>query len=410
MLPYWPQHTKTRPGTGGIPPPLNTESEQPAADAAPAQRFHELDALRAFAMLLGVVLHTALFFMPDAWSKAYSAEGYPAEVSGFYTLLFYAIHGFRMPVFFLLSGFFTALLWQRRGLRPLAVQRLKRIGLPLAAGAFTVIPVTTITFLWAFDVFQEVEFSIFWWPLIWLSTLNHLWFLWFLLWLCGGFIVAAKLGVRFDHPIVWWLAIPLTLLPQLLMTEPVFGPDTSEGLAFDPVVLAYYTLFFVFGAFLYRRRIQASRWWTLALAPALTLVFWAGLTLLYDVKEDWAKPLAAVAQVAFAWLMCFGLMGLFRLIAHRERFWVRYLSDASYWIYLWHLPLVVVAFELIAGWRIGSHAKFALINLAVTALLLVVYQLAVRYTPIGTMLNGHRTSQSSIRALHNDHSERSRGI
>ena len=69
-----------------------------------------------------------------------------------------------------------------------------------------------------------------------------------------------------------------------------------------------------------------------------------------------------------------------------------------------------VAFELIAGWRIGSHAKFALINLAVTALLLVVYQLAVRYTPIGTMLNGHRTSQSSIRALHNDHSERSRGI
>ena len=318
---------------------MDTETEQPAADAAPAQRFHELDALRAFAMLLGVVLHTALFFMPDAWSKAYSAEGYPAEVSGFYTLLFYAIHGFRMPVFFLLSGFFTALLWQRRGLRPLAVQRLKRIGLPLAVGAFTVIPVTTIAFLWAFDVFREVEFSIFWWPFIWLSTLNHLWFLWFLLWLCGGFIVAAKLGVRFDHPIVWWLAIPLTLLPQLLMTEPVFGPDTSEGLAFDPVVLAYYALFFVFGAFLYRRRIQTSRWWTLTLAPALTLVFWAGLTLLYDVKEDWAKPLAAVAQAAFAWLMCFGLMGLFRLIAHRERFWVRYLSDASYWIYLWHLPL-----------------------------------------------------------------------
>ena len=301
---------------------MNTETEQPAVAAeagAPSPRFHELDALRAFAMLLGVVLHTALFFMPDAWSKAYSAEGYPAEVSGFYTLLFYAIHGFRMPVFFLLSGFFTALLWQRRGLRPLAVQRLKRIGLPLAVGAFTVIPVTTIAFLWAFDVFQEVEFSIFWWPFIWFSTLNHLWFLWFLLWLCGAFIVAAKLGVKFDHPIVWWLAIPLTLLPQFLMKEPVFGPDTSEGLAFDPVVLAYYALFFVFGAFLYRRRIQASRWWTLALAPALTLVFWAGLTLLYDVKEDWAKPLAAVAQVAFAWLMCFGLMGLFRLIAHRER-------------------------------------------------------------------------------------------
>ena len=351
-------------------------------------RFHELDALRAFAMLLGIVLHAALFFVPDLWSKAYSAEGYPAEVSGFYTLMFFAIHGFRMPVFFLLSGLFTALLWQRRGLRQLAIQRLKRIGLPLAIGAFTVIPVTTFVFLWAFDV---EEFSVFWWPFIWLSTLSHLWFLWFLLWLCAGFILAVKLGVKFSHPVIWWLAVPLTLVPQLLMHEPVFGPDTSEGLFPNPVVLGYYALFFIFGAFLYQRDIQISRWWILALLPALTVVFFGGLNLLYDVKEDWAKPLADILQVAFAWLMCFGLIGLFRLIASRERFWVRYGSDASYWLYLWHLPLIVVAFELVAPWRFSIHLKFVLMILAVTAILLVVYQYGVRYTPIGTMLNGKRT-------------------
>ena len=355
---------------------------------AASRRFHELDALRAFAMLLGIVLHTALFFVPDLWSKAYSAEGYPAEVSGIYTLMFFAIHGFRMPVFFLLSGFFTALLWQRKGLRQLAIQRLKRIGLPLAIGAFTVIPITTFTFLWAFDV---EEFSFFWWPFIWLTTLSHLWFLWFLLWLCAGFILAVKLGVKFSHPAIWWLAVPLSLAPQLLMHEPVFGPDTSEGLIPNPVVLGYYALFFVFGAFLYQRNIQISRWWALALLPALTVVFFGGLTLLFEVEEDWSKPLTDVLQVAFAWLMCFGLIGLFRLIASRERFWVRYVSDASYWLYLWHLPLIVIAFELLVGWRIGSHIKFVLINVSVTALLLVVYQFAVRYTPIGTMLNGKRT-------------------
>ena len=355
---------------------------------AASRRFHELDALRAFAMLLGIVLHTALFFMPDAWSKAYSAEGYPAEVSGIYTLMFFAIHGFRMPVFFLLSGFFTALLWQRKGLRQLAIQRLKRIGLPLAIGAFTVIPITTFTFLWAFDV---EEFSFSWWPFIWLTTLSHLWFLWFLLWLCAGFILAVKLGVKFSHPVIWWLAVPLSLAPQLLMHEPVFGPDTSEGMVPNPVVLGYYALFFVLGAFLYQRKIQISRWWALALLPALTVVFFGGLTLLFEVEEDWSKPLTDVLQVAFAWLMCFGLIGLFRLIASRERFWVRYVSDASYWLYLWHLPLIVIAFELLVGWRIGSHIKFVLINVSVTALLLVVYQFAVRYTPIGTMLNGKRT-------------------
>ena len=360
---------------------------------AASRRFHELDALRAFAMLLGIVLHTALFFVPDLWSKAYSAEGYPAEVSGIYTLLFFGIHGFRMPVFFLLSGFFTALLWQRRGLRQLAFQRLKRIGLPLAIGAFTVIPITTFSFLWAFDA---EEFSFSWWPFIWLTTLNHLWFLWFLLCLCAGFILAVKLGMKFSHPAIWWLAVPLSLAPQLLMHEPVFGPDTSEGLIPNPVVLGYYALFFVFGAFLFQRKIQISPWWTLALLPALTLVFFGGLTLLYDFKQDWAKPLADVLQMAFAWLMCFGLIGLFRLIASRERSWVRYLSDASYWLYLWHLPLIVVAFELLALWRFSIHLKFVLMNLAVTVILLVVYQFGVRYTPIGTMLNGKRTRRRAV--------------
>ena len=373
-------------------------SGQGSADVAdgvvkvPSRRFHELDALRAFAMLLGIVLHAALFFMPDAWSKAYSAEGYPAEVSNTYSLMFFAIHGFRMPVFFLLSGFFTALLWQRRGLRQLVIQRLKRIGLPLAIGAFTVIPITTWVFDWAFDA---DEFSFSWWPFIWLETLSHLWFLWFLLWLCAGFILAAKLGVKFDNPIIWWFAIPLTLVPQLLMHEPIFGPDNSDGLFWDPVVLAYYVPFFVFGAFLYQRNVQISQWWTLALLPALTVVLFGGLHLLYEVKEDWARLPADVLQVAFAWLMCFGLIGLFRLIAARERFWVRYLSDASYWLYLWHLPLIVAVFELLALWRIGIHLKFALMCVSVTVILLVVYQFGVRYTPIGTMLNGKRTRSTS---------------
>ena len=78
-------------------------------------RYHELDALRAVAMLLGVVLHAFLFLIPigwvgqDPWAKAVPIEQNP------YVYLLAAIHGFRMPVFFLLSGFFTAMLWQRRG-------------------------------------------------------------------------------------------------------------------------------------------------------------------------------------------------------------------------------------------------------------------------------------------------------
>ena len=356
----------------------------PTATASP--RFHDLDALRAFAMLMGIVLHAGLFFIPGVWAEADAAENYPAEATTFYALLFFALHGFRMHVFFLLSGFFTAMLWQKRGLRGLIVQRLKRIALPLAIGAFTVIPVTTWAFMWAFDA---EGFRLSWWPFIWLSTWSHLWFLWFLLWLAAAFCAAAKLGATFTRPYVWWLALPLTCALQWLMVEPVFGPDTSDGLIPNPVVLGYYALFFAFGAFLYQRNATASRWWTLLLLPALA-VFIGGLALMEGSDAAWAKPAWAVSQNAFAWLMCFGLMGLFRWLAARERRWVRYVSDSSYWLYLWHLPLIVVLYRLTLAWRLNIHLNFALLCAAATAVLLLTYQFGVRYTPIGTLLNGKR--------------------
>ena len=45
-----------------------------------------------------------------------------------------------MQVFFLLSGFFTAMLWRRHGLRALITHRFKRVFLPLMLGLFTVVP------------------------------------------------------------------------------------------------------------------------------------------------------------------------------------------------------------------------------------------------------------------------------
>ena len=334
-------------------------------------------------MLLGIVLHASLFLIPvgwvgqDPWAKSIPVEENP------YAYLFAAIHGFRMPVFFLLSGFFTAMLWQRRGLGELINHRLKRIGLPLAIGAFTIVPLNAL--IWTGEEFQSI-----WWLFAWLGGFSHLWFLWMLLWLAAVFVGAARVGLTFTHPIVWWLAVPLSLLPQLLMTEPTFGPDTSAGLIPHPVVLGYYALFFVIGAHLYQRGVAMQREWTYALAPALLLAFPVGIATVGEEMPLSARMVSDVMQAAYAWLMCFGLMGLFRLHASEERYWVRYVSDSSYWLYLWHLPLVAASQLLVSGWPLNPHLKFALILAAVVAVLLGVYQLAVRYTWVGAMLNGPR--------------------
>ena len=92
--------------------------------------------------------------------------------------------------------------------------------------------------------------------------------------------------------------------------------------------------------------------------------------------------------------MCFGMMGLFKIIASKDRFWVRYISDASYWIYLWHLVLIYGAQWIAVELTFNVHLEVAFIIVIVTGALLVVYQFGVRYTWVGAMLNGPRARQS----------------
>ena len=374
-----------------------------SAQSQPSPRYHDLDALRASAMLLGIVLHAALFLVPDAWpvvdKKASDNLPYGDVVS--------AIHGFRMPVFFLLSGFFSAMLVERRGLQGLLRQRLMRVGLPLLVGCFTIIPLTAWAWIATTDYnlakdfpagASSVDMVIGVWLFAWLDDLHHLWFLWHLLWLVGVYALLVRLGLTFTHRWAWWVLVPLVVPLQFFMLW--IGADTSTGLIITPHVLAYYALFFLFGAFVYGRGVTVPKQWAAAVPAALVLLYPLAVYVLriaieeYDARnEELAAAIwlaGTVVQVAYTWLMCFGLMGLFRWLAATERPWVRYVSDSSYWLYLAHLPLVVVAQRWAIDWDANVHLKFALIVLAVTPLLLASYHLAVRHTPIGAFLNGPR--------------------
>src|SRR3954451_8430123 len=99
-------------------------------------RRSDLDALRAGAMLLGIVLHASLSFFPSYWMVTDSRQ---EPALGF---VFSAIHGFRMPLFFVMSGFFSAMLLHRRGRGALVKHRFQRVFLPLLVGGFTIVPLT----------------------------------------------------------------------------------------------------------------------------------------------------------------------------------------------------------------------------------------------------------------------------
>jgi hypothetical protein len=59
-------------------------------------------------------------------------------------------------------------------------------------------------------------------------------------------------------------------------------------------------------------------------------------------------------------------------------------------MYIAHLPLVISAQALVCDWPLPAVVKFLLIVVVVTGLLLISYQLLVRHTWLGLLLNGPR--------------------
>lgn len=550
--------------------------------SAPASsvRLHDIDALRAFAMLLGIGLHAALAYGGTPWLAVDPTQ------DEFFRWFFEAVHGFRMHLFFFVSGFFTMLLWRRRGLNSLLIQRFQRVGVPFLLGFFLLVPAmqwvtvwsaenvpdqlptqtfgkselveairkrdtaavqrlvgsgadvdkadpqfgipplswaalldevdsarmlldagadvnvrardgtrplhsamflgrprvvelllqrgadpeaiggrgetprdvantdTRITFVLAtrvgvsaFDLFNvrnrrkeclaildqyleqqgqnwlhpvrdqvkkwraqyrewisssrwQVKLS-FTGPkvhLILSPQFAHLWFLWDLCWFLLFFALAIM--VIWYLPLPRWFGylilprfrllwlIPLTMLPQMFMGAfaNTIGPDTAIGVIPMPHLLAFYGIFFFAGAAYYdsndeQRRL--GRWWFLWL-PLAAWAFWQAKQTLGDVV------VSGFWQVLYAWAMIFGLMGFFYQILSREYRLVRYLSDASYWLYLTHLPLVVMVQAYIRGWDYSPWQKFLIVCGTVTGSLLIVYHFLVRPTYIGVILNGPR--------------------
>ncbi|MEM6777301.1 MAG: acyltransferase family protein [Planctomycetota bacterium] len=514
----------------------------------PARR-HDLDALRAVAMLLGILLHAAISFLPAAgqW-PVQDSETSPAIM-----VLISAIHGFRMPLFFLISGYFTCMLYRRRGLAALLVHRFKRIFVPFVLSMVTIIPLSwvlvgTLANSKAGSPQQADSMPSIWREAAngdlaevnaWLESggdpnqaesdgstavhaaclfgrsemydvlvaaggdpwqtnsrgddgkdmlmapwgitayvaglvqvdadrervmagrqriaeklgavipsnitdgeasppaaalaalmvglnLMHLWFLWFLCLLVLGFSTLVGVGrlilrwITIPRISPWWITsparyawlVPATAACQWSMAgdAPTFGAATSTSLLPTTSVLIYYAIFFGFGALWYDSAPgmeenshdpesmpdastlsapQTIRGWLSLLLASLLVVFPMGMRLM-EADGGITLALSAVLQATYAWWMSFAAMGFFARYFSARRGWMRYLSDGSYWMYLIHLPLVWLLQFWVRDWEAPLAAKLLTVCVVTSMAMVVSYHVFVRYTFIGTLLNGRR--------------------
>jgi glucans biosynthesis protein C len=401
--------TDAFPGASGAEPRL-----LPATD-----RWHGLDALRGLALLLGLATHASLAFLPGSQYFWLVGDPNPSTVLG---LAFYLPHMFRMILFFLIAGFFGRLACERLGVAAFARDRFRRITLVL----LTFWPIVFAGIIGAIVVnalhanggtlpkesppgpaFTPSDFP-----------LTHLWFL-YVLTLCYAGMLAGRWVIavidkerrlaRIADRLVALLGSPIG---PLLLAAPLaaalatsdkwlgwFGIPTPDMSLYPnlPACTAFGSAF-LFGWLVHRQQAVLQRWvrdWLfhliVAIAATGACLATIGLTpVLKPFATDSAMWGYAGIYALGAWSWTFALTGAALRFLGNPSPARRYLADASYWIYLMHLPLVMLLQAYALRFSGPAPVKFAAVATITLLVLLASYHSFVRRTTIGAFINGKR--------------------
>lgn len=386
-------------------------------------RVHYMDNLRAFAMLLGVFFHAAIAYGPmlhDIWPVAEHDNAAWVDVIFFFT------HTFRMPLFFIIAGFFVAMMINKNGVGSMIKNRFKRILLPFVIFLPLIFVSFALIFGWAIENIENKS------PMLGVIAMMaqmpdapkpplgtvHLWFLYHLIFFCGLTAIVVKF-IRFDWatrlfncPKLLILIGPLLLTPPL-MTQYAPFPAPEQ---FVPQLwsFSFFGVLFLFGYGLFKHETILD-----LLRPYLP-IFIGGSILAYGVfytllptgvsmqqamEHSMQAPGLTIEQTFLALLQAIPafFMSLFLLIVSKILFnkqsaTGRKIANSSYWIYIIHLPLLWFIQFLLLDVDYPLIVEFLMSSVGTILIGYVSYILLVKHTPIGWLLNGKKkpnTEQSN---------------
>lgn len=392
-------------------------------------RHHALDAIRGIALLLGLLLHGSISFWPGLDSFGFPVSDNSKSMT--LTYMFYVLHMFRMTLFFLIAGFFAHLSLTRKGYPEFLKERFKRIAIPMICAWIVSLILMIPVVLWAasklfgpdsLQLLQSAQQSVPAQPL-----LLQFWFLYYLLWFYGLATLFSFLLGRLD-PGDQIMAFFTRLIYNLckfsgivILSAGISAwifyvrqdwlfwvgiPTPTELLWKEAPAFFIYGMAFLFGWLFDRQRecleILKSHWLRyLILAIALTGVSFSQLTYpaFVFVEVSSTEKLSFALIYAFAsWSWVFALIGAGMRFFGKKSETRRYIADASYWVYIAHLPLILFLQTLLMQVPWHWSVKFPLILCISTALLFWSYEKFVRYSFIGTALNGPRQRKPTVMA------------
>ena len=422
-------------------------------------RIHALDHLRAVAMLLGIVLHGVIAHQTTV-SYVWPIQDPSRHVLADW--IYHIIHSFRMPLFFILSGYLSRGVFYRVGAEEFMKRRWSRLGVPLLIGIFTLSPINEAMQSYGDSIAGPPSMELdnldqwmereklsskrpiemgeptgrhsMWFYLkrsfskIWKNTqLGHMWFLYYLIFFFltiprMASWVEKKLGKEWFQRLddfnrvsirSRWIGLPLAILifPILFVQFNVYnwglGTPLSIFLPFPFFLIGclelnmvlIYGMFFSAGWILDRHpnalMTMSDRYrFNLFLGCIGALIsFGLEQKFLLQVDHPFRWLAKSAALFIYAWgsvSLSLGLIGFFIKKFPRENKIWRYISDASYWIYLAHLPVVFFLQAKLAPFPWPWYFKLLVTCMVTFAILTATYQIAVRHTIIGRILSGKK--------------------
>ncbi|MCP4697408.1 MAG: acyltransferase family protein [Gammaproteobacteria bacterium] len=377
------------------------------------ERIHGLDALRATMMLLGIVIHSAIPYMTMSGHPSLIKD--PENTNSFFTMLVLFIHNFRMPVFFVIAGFFGALLFYDRSPKKMILNRVNRVFLPFIAALLFLWPLFLLAVNYARSQLPgdpAINFISSAVLLVLPANTMHLWFLYYLIYFSvvvwalalflrrfPGFCNIAKNYFEALHRnalIKYFFLTSITFGCLFFMNSPVALPQVS----FIPYLpsFMFYIIFYLYGWLLFKSKHLLGSFINKAWLLFVTAVLLFALKYILYLQLEIPSVLYAVMILSalVAWLFVFSMIGLFMRYASCHSLRIRYVSDASYWIYLAHVLLTTFLSGFLIGIDLSSFSKSLIIFSVTSILCFASYHFFVRSTFIGKFLNGRRYTSKGV--------------
>jgi len=350
-------------------------------------------------MMMGLFIHAPiLFYMPDL-AKEFQIENI-APLDDWVWVMLTFISNWRMPLFFLLSGFFAVLVIEKKGCSYFIKDRFIRIG------------ITCLLFSAFYDILDgRVDF-----------TTGHLWFLYELMIfvLCFSLlyetkvfkdIVCRTISPKIFFIISLWLiaTVPLVhILNNSLHPNALAPSETFFSL--KPGNLVYYFSYFLLGVLLYSNKqifSKLSENKTITILGILSvLVFFTqvyAVILLYsgvgdvrNIQNTQFDPIlilfSALAKEVNTILWCLFFIGLASKFIQSGSAILRWFVELSYPIYLVHLiPLMMIS-ACLYGTGLNQISIFLLTIIIGFIVSVLLYYIFIKFTPLSWFINGYHKS------------------